>query len=74
MNDRYKSHASTHADDCWSWGHGHYECAVGQVKRDEALLRQALEALGEARDALYEGHPVRMNTQKAITALKERLK
>ena len=42
-------------------------------QRDEALLRQALKALEEARDALYEGHPVRMNTQKAIAALRERL-
>lgn len=41
MTDRQ----STHGHDCWSWGPRHYECAVGQVKRDEALLRQALEAL-----------------------------
>ena len=45
MTNHYKSRASTHADNCWSWGHGHYECAVGQIERDEALLRQALEAL-----------------------------
>lgn len=46
---------------------------LNQIERDTALLRQALEALEEARDALYEGHPVRMNTQKAIAALRERL-
>ena len=41
--------------------------------RDVALLRQALGALEKARDALYEGHPVRVNTQGAIAALRERL-
>lgn len=43
------------------------------IQRDEALLRQALETLEEASDALYEGHPVRMHTQKAAAALRERL-
>ena len=69
MTDRQ----TTHAQGCWSWGPSHYECAVGQIERDEALLRQALEALEMARDALYEGHPVRVNTQKATAALRERL-
>ena len=41
MTDRQ----TTHAHGCWSWGPKHYECAVGQIERDEALLRQALEAL-----------------------------
>ena len=45
---------STHADGCWSWGHGHYECAVGQIKRDEALLRQAREALFRAHQTAME--------------------
>ena len=66
-------HQTTHAPGCWDWGPRHYECAVWQIERDEALLRQALKALEDARDALYEGHPVRMNTQKAIAALRERL-
>jgi hypothetical protein len=35
---------TTHAPVCWDCGPRHYECAVGQVKRGEALLRQALEA------------------------------
>ena len=41
----------THADDCWSWGPKHYECAVGRVIRDEAMLRQALEVLSRAHQA-----------------------
>jgi len=26
-------HQNAHADDCWSWGPRHYECAVRQVER-----------------------------------------
>jgi len=36
---------TTHAQGCWDWGPRHYECAAGQIERDEALLSQALEAL-----------------------------
>ena len=43
MTDRYESRASTHADDCWSWGPGHYKCAVGKIERlraENARLRE----------------------------------
>ena len=39
---------TTHSPVCWSWGPRHYECALRQIERDEALLRQALEALQSA--------------------------
>lgn len=48
MTDHYKSRASTHADDCWSWGHGHYECAVREIWR----LRDELDGLQEGVRAL----------------------
>lgn len=44
MTDRQ----STHADGCWSWGHGHYECAVREIK---ALLAEVEMLLAE-RDSL----------------------
>jgi hypothetical protein len=50
MTDRI----STHAQGCWDWGQRHYECAVGQIKRDEALLRQALDALFRAHQTAME--------------------
>src|SRR5690554_5921798 len=37
--DRNETRATTHADDCWSWGPGHYDCAVREIER----LRDALE-------------------------------
>ena len=52
--DRYESRATTHADVCWSWGPAHYECAVGQIRRDEALLRQVLEVLSRAHQTAME--------------------
>lgn len=52
-HDRYKSRASTHADGCWSWGPGHYECAVREIKalraeRDELVEQLRLATIAEA--------------------------
>lgn len=58
---------TTHAQGCWGWGPRHYECAVGQIERDEALLRQALEAL-ELRCGTNADE-----RKKLIPALRERL-
>lgn len=47
----------THADGCWSWGHGHYECAVGKIERLQAevkKLRADLMESDEIREKL--GH------------------
>jgi hypothetical protein len=61
----------THAPGCWGWGPRHYECAVGQIERDEALLRQALEALEQiARDLPWELTGLQADT---ITILRDRL-
>lgn len=46
MTDRYESSATTHADDCWSWGPGHYKCAVAEIERlREELSKDRLREL-----------------------------
>jgi hypothetical protein len=43
MTDRYESRASTHADVCWSWGPGHYKCAVAEIERLREMLQSAFQ-------------------------------
>jgi hypothetical protein len=31
----------THAHDCWSWGGGHYDCAVAEIERLREMLQTA---------------------------------
>jgi len=50
MTDRQ----TTRAPGCWSLGPKHYKCAVEQIGRDEALLRQALEVLSRAHQTALE--------------------
>lgn len=81
MTDRQ----STHGPDCWGWGPKHYECAVGQIGRDEALLKRTLEALesadwyiGQLELIVYSPddtgtHEERVKVQSAIAALRDRL-
>lgn len=44
MTDRQ----TTHAPGCWSWGHGHYECAVGMIERLQAEVKQLQADLAES--------------------------
>lgn len=37
MTDRQ----STHSHNCWSWGPGHYKCAVAKIERLRGLLGAA---------------------------------
>lgn len=74
MTDRQ----STHGHDCWGWGPRHYECAVGQIRRDETLLRQALDALEIVHNELFQTkeHVESTGIRKGyatIIALRERL-
>lgn len=66
MTDR----ETTHAPGCWDWGPKHYECAVGQVERDEALLRQALHLI----ETMPVKHPDQIAPRNALAkAIRDRL-
>ena len=52
MTDRYESRATTHADDCWSWGPAHYECAARQVEQLAEALREARQMIRDLRMGL----------------------
>lgn len=50
MTDHYKSRASTHAPDCWSWGPTHYECAVREIERLQAEVEKLQEVVRPKRE------------------------
>lgn len=57
-----ESRATTHADDCWSWGPAHYECAVREIERLRKMHQDAYQrglqagarGLREMYDAIQE--------------------
>ncbi|HEY8355390.1 MAG TPA: hypothetical protein VIK69_10310 [Methylophilaceae bacterium] len=63
-----ESRASTHAEGCWSWGPGHYGCAVGTIERLREQLRLATvdQATAEA-----ETNDARAENERLREALKE---
>lgn len=46
MTDRQ----STHGHDCWSWGAGHYDCAVAEIERLAEALRDAATSMQTIAD------------------------
>lgn len=68
MTDRYESRASTHADDCWSWGPAHYECAKGEIER---LRSEAVKLRNIRADAVHECALANIRAELLAEALKE---
>ena len=60
---------------CWDrYDFGRCQCTEAPKQDDTALLRQALEQLEWADNAMPEGEPIQVANQRVIAALKERLK
>ena len=66
MTDRYQSRASTHADGCWSWGHGHYECAVREIEHLQAEVERLRADLMESDEIREKLRHLLTRTAKAL--------
>lgn len=72
MTDRYESRAATHADDCWSWGPRHYDCAVREIERLREQLRLAVidQAIAEAEAS--DAHAENKRLREALKEIRSR--
>jgi hypothetical protein len=62
---KYRNDGSTHADDCYTWGPKHYECALRKLREDAKQLR-ALERATEEWVTPYECQDIKKRADEIL--------